>query len=284
MKLQIENIKNAPQWEKEERSASLESLTFLSGGSQMYGTVLIPGGKKDQTYPCVVLLHGFPGFAATFDIAQSLRRTGIVVISFFYRGSWGSQGKYTFSGAVDDAVCVAEWAHREDIAAQYHIDRNNIFFVGHSMGGFVSINATRRLPWIRGTAVMSPYDLPYWPQHQEIEPMKQVVDENLYALHIESPAAIYQNIDYCCQNGYGIFQAYEDLKDRNLYFIGASQDDVAPAAKMIEPLWNQLQQHTTEALQAYDTLNTNHAYDDKRVTVSELFAKWIEDVLDKTAE
>lgn len=284
MKLQIENIKNDPQWEKEERSASLESLTFLSGGSQMYGTVLIPGGKKDQTYPCVVLLHGFPGFAATFDIAQSLRRTGIVVISFFYRGSWGSQGKYTFSGAVDDAVCVAEWAHREDIAAQYHIDRNNIFFVGHSMGGFVSINATRRLPWIRGTAVMSPYDLPYWPQHQEIEPMKQVVDENLYALHIESPAAIYQNIDYCCQNGYGIFQAYEDLKDRNLYFIGASQDDVAPAAKMIEPLWNQLQQHTTEALQAYDTLNTNHAYDDKRVTVSELFAKWIEDVLDKTAE
>ena len=83
MKLQIENIKNDPQWEKEERSASLESMTFLSGGSQMYGTVLIPGGKKNQTYPCVVLLHGFPGFAATFDIAQSLRRTGIVVISFF---------------------------------------------------------------------------------------------------------------------------------------------------------------------------------------------------------
>ena len=284
MKLQIENIKNDPQWEKEERSASLESMTFLSGGSQMYGTVLIPGGKKNQTYPCVVLLHGFPGFAATFDIAQSLRRTGIVVISFFYRGSWGSQGNYTFSGAGDDAVCVAEWAHREDIAAQYHIDRNNMFFVGHSMGGFVSINATRRLPWIRGTAVMSPYDLPYWPLHQETEPMKQVIDENLYALHIESSAAIYQNIDYCCQKSYGIFQAYEDLKDRNLYFIGASQDDVAPAAKMIEPLWNQLQQHTTDALQAYDTLNTNHAYDDKRLIVSELFAKWIEKVLNKTDE
>ncbi len=284
MKLHIENIKNDPQWETEERSASLESLTFLSGGSQMYGTVLIPAGKKDQTYPCVVLLHGFPGFAATFDIAQSLRRTGVVVISFFYRGSWGSQGNYTFSGAVDDAVCVAEWAHQEDIAAQYHIDRNNIFFVGHSMGGFVSINATRRLPWIRGTAVMSPYDLPYWPLHQHIEPMKQVIDENLYALHIESPAAIYQNIDYCCQQGYGIFQAYEDLKDRNLYFIGASQDDVAPAAKMIEPLWNQLQQHATDALQTYDTLNTNHAYDDKRLTVSELFAKWIENVLNKTDE
>lgn len=284
MKLQIGNIRKDPAWEGEERSASLESMIFSNGGSQMYGTVLIPAGKKDQTYPCVVLLHGFPGFAATFDIAQSLRRTGIVVISFFYRGSWGSQGNYTFSGAVDDTVCVAEWAHREETAAKYHIDRDNIFFVGHSMGGFVSINATRRLPWIRGTAVMSPYDLVYWPLHQDTEPMKQVIDENLYALHIESPAAIYQNIAYCCQEGYGIFQAYEDLKDRNLYFIGATQDDVAPVAKMIEPLWNQLQQHTTNALQAYDILNTNHAYDDKRVTVSELFAKWIEKVLTKTAE
>lgn len=243
MKLQIGNIRKDPAWEGEERSASLESMIFSNGGSQMYGTVLIPAGKKDQTYPCVILLHGFPGFAATFDIAQSLRRTGVVVISFFYRGSWGSQGQYTFSGAVDDAVCVAEWAHREEVAAQYHIDRNNIFFVGHSMGGFVSINATRRLPWIRGTAVMSPYDLPYGPLHQESETMKQVIDENLYALHIESPAA-----------------------------------------KMIEPLWNQLQQHTTNALQVYDILNTNHAYDDKRVTVSELFAKWIEKVLTKTAE
>lgn len=284
MKLHIENINKDPQWEQEERSATIESLVFSNHGSQMYGTALIPGGKQDQVYPCVVLLHGFPGFAATFDIAQSLRRAGMVVISFFYRGSWGSQGNYTFSGAVDDAVCVAEWAHRDDVAAKYHIDKDAIFFVGHSMGGFVSINATRRLPWIRGTAVMSPYDLPYWPLHQEIEPMKQVIDENLYALHIESPKAIQQNINYCCQHQYGIFQAYEDLKDRNLYFIGATQDDVAPADKMIEPLWNQLQHHQTTALQTYDTLNTGHSYDDKRLTVSEMFATWIEKVLTKPIE
>lgn len=284
MKLCIDHIKQDPSCDGEERRASLESLVISNEGCQMYGTALIPGGKQQQTYPCVILLHGFPGFAATFDIAQSLRRAGVVVISFFYRGSWGSQGNYTFSGAVDDAVCVAEWIHREEIAAQYHIDRENVFLIGHSMGGFVAMNATRRLPWIRGTAVMSPYDLPYWPLHQELEPMKQVIDENLYALHIESLAAIYQNIEYCCQAGYGIFQAYEEVKDRNLYFIGASLDDVAPAQKMIEPLWNQLQQHPTDALQSYDTLDTNHAYDDKRITVSEMFAAWIEKVLAKTAQ
>lgn len=92
---------------KQERPASLESLVFSIDGYQVYGTALIPSGEKEQVYPCVILCHGFPGFASTFDIAQNLRRTGLVVISFSYRGNWGSQGNYTFSGAIDDAVRVA---------------------------------------------------------------------------------------------------------------------------------------------------------------------------------
>lgn len=205
---------------KQERPASLESLVFSIDGYQVYGTALIPGGEKEQVYPCVILCHGFPGFASTFDIAQNLRRTGLVVISFSYRGNWGSQGNYTFSGAIDDAVRVAEWAHDEKNAVRYHIDRNNIFFVGHSMGGFVSINATRRLPWVRGTAVMSPYDLPYWPQHGLAAPMRELIDSSLYVLHVESPEALYEDVEHCCRQKYGIWQAFEDIKDRNLYLSG----------------------------------------------------------------
>lgn len=67
---------------KQERPASLESLVFSIDGYQVYGTALIPSGEKEQVYPCVILCHGFPGFASTFDIAQNLRRTGLVVIIF----------------------------------------------------------------------------------------------------------------------------------------------------------------------------------------------------------
>ena len=134
MILKIDNVAKDSLDDNEARGATLESLVFSSGGYQVYGTALIPGGEKEQVYPCVILCHGFPGFASTFDIAQNLRRTGLVVISFSYRGNWGSQGNYTFSGAIDDAVHVAQWAHDEKNAVRYHIDRNNIFFVGHSMG------------------------------------------------------------------------------------------------------------------------------------------------------
>ena len=260
----------------------MSSGTAVVAGITDFFQSWLPGiwyGPDSWRNPCVIICHGFPGFASTFDIAQNLRRTGLVVISFSYRGSWGSQGNYTFSGAIDDAVCVAEWVHDEKNAAQYHIDRNNIFFIGHSMGGFVSINVTRRIPWLKGTAVMSPYDLPYWPAHGLDAAMHELIDSSLYVLHVESPEAIYRDVEYCCQQGYGIFQAFEDIKDRNLYFIGASQDDVAPAKTMIEPLWNQLSQHQTTAVQDYDTLPTEHAYNDVRLTVSRMFAQWIDKVL-----
>lgn len=279
MVLAIDNIEKDPQWSNDERLASLESLIWSNQGYQMYGTALVPGGAADAKYPCAIICHGFPGFASMFDIAQNLRRTGLVTIDFSYRGNWGSQGNYTFSGLIDDVVCVAEWAHSEEAAAQYHIDRDNIFLIGHSMGGFSSINATRRLPWIKGTAVMSPYDLPYWPEHGLDDDMRALVDSALYCLHIESPEALYADIDYCVKQGYGISHAFEDLKDRNLYFIGADKDDVAPAETMIEPLWQKLQLHQTTAIQDYDHLVTEHAYNGQRLTVSRMFAAWIDKVL-----
>ncbi len=79
--------------------------------------------------------------------------------------------------------------------------------------------------------------------------------------------------------GYGIAQAYDDLKDRNLYFVGATRDTIAPAELMIEPLWQQLASHQTAANQQYDMVETSHGFDEKRLTVSRLFGQWIADVL-----
>ena len=59
-----------------------------------------------------------------------------------------------------------------------------------------------------------------------------------------------------------------------------SDDDVAPAKTMIEPLWAQLENHETAAIQNYDTLPTEHAYDNVRLTTSRMIAQWIDKVLE----
>ena len=60
MALQIENIEKDPLCCPQERPASLESLTFSSHGCQVYGTALIPGGARDQTYPVSLSAMAFP--------------------------------------------------------------------------------------------------------------------------------------------------------------------------------------------------------------------------------
>ncbi|MFZ5746313.1 MAG: alpha/beta hydrolase family protein [Pseudomonadota bacterium] len=42
--------------------------------------------------PMVLLLHGLPGSEHNFDLAQAIRRIGRNVLTFTYRGAWGSQG------------------------------------------------------------------------------------------------------------------------------------------------------------------------------------------------
>ena len=72
-----------------------------------------------------------------------------------HRGAWGSEGNYLFTNLKDDLIAVAKWAHNPAIAEQYDIDVDNIFFVGHSMGGMTVLNAAKELPFIKGVAALA---------------------------------------------------------------------------------------------------------------------------------
>ena len=73
--------------------ASGEALQIPSGGRLMNAMVYVPAGKGP--HPVVVLLHGFPGNEQNLDLAQAIRRAGWAVVTFHYRGSWGSEGSFT---------------------------------------------------------------------------------------------------------------------------------------------------------------------------------------------
>lgn len=258
---------------------TIEALDILSNQSHIYGTILTPGGKKGVKHPCAVLLHGYPGHTSTFDIAQALRRAGVVAVSLFYRGCWGSEGMYTLSGLIDDAVAAATWMRNEKTAEQYAVDRNAIFFIGHSMGGFAAINATRRLSWIRGTALLAPYDFSALMQQGHDEAVKELLASGANVLRVQRVDDLYDDAKQCYNAGYGFTHAYDDLKDRNVYFIGAARDDIAPVQVMIEPLWEQLKRHHSPAVQQYDVLDADHGFDEARLTVSAGLVRWMQKVL-----
>lgn len=261
---------------------ALDELDIISGQSHLYGTVLTPGGPKGDKHPCAILLHGYPGHTSTFDIAQALRRAGAVAVSLFYRGSWGSEGMYTLSGLIEDAAAAAAWVRAEETAEKYAVDRDAVFFIGHSMGGFAAINAARRLSWIRGTALLAPYDFSAWMQRGNDDAVKELLASGAKVLHVQSADALYEDAKRCQQAGYGFAHAYEEMKDRHLYFIGASRDDIAPVQVMIQPLWNRLKRHASLAVQQYDLLDADHGFNEARLTVSVRLVRWMQAVLTHT--
>ncbi|HEX8904287.1 MAG TPA: hypothetical protein VF771_05555, partial [Longimicrobiaceae bacterium] len=63
---------------------SLEELSFTSQGQRLNGLMYVARGRGP--HPTVILLHGYPGNERNLDLAQALRRAGMNVLFFDYRG------------------------------------------------------------------------------------------------------------------------------------------------------------------------------------------------------
>ena len=142
------------KWDMTSPAGSTE-LFIPSGNSQIAGLIYNANGL--QKHPTLLLLHGYPGNERNLDIAQVVRSRGWNVIYFDYRGSWGSQGKFSFKNCVEDVVNVVSFCNKYQDSLK--IDTSNIVLFGHSMGGWVCLKALQELPTIKKGFVLSTWDI-----------------------------------------------------------------------------------------------------------------------------
>jgi pimeloyl-ACP methyl ester carboxylesterase len=118
------------QWSTSSPAGFME-LQLPSAGSLLQGFMYKANGV--QPHPTLLLLHGYPGNERNLDLAQAARFHGWNVIYFNYRGSWGSQGEFSFRHCVEDVKNVV--AYLKANAAKFQVDITRIALFGHSMGG-----------------------------------------------------------------------------------------------------------------------------------------------------
>ena len=116
---------------------SMDELAFESGGARVNGFIYLAQGKGP--HPTVVLLHGYPGNERNLDLAQAMRRAGMNVLYFNYRGAWGSGGEFTFANAQEDVATALRWLRSPELVSRYRIDPSRIALVGHSMGAWLAL-------------------------------------------------------------------------------------------------------------------------------------------------
>lgn len=263
-------------------AADYDSLDIISEGCHLYGQILRPDGTYQVPRPCVILLHGFPGTARNDDLAQALRRVGCVVIVPHLRGAWGSEGNYLISHCVEDTIHLAEYAKSQSFCEKMNVDPKSIFLCGHSMGGNSALHAARRLPWLKGVVLMTPYDPTRYLLTGREHLLRELTEEG-GILHSDGPEALYEDVvrhkeEFCFVN------AYDDLKDQNLCFIVGSKDPVAPEEEMVTPLWSRLQAYKTQAVQRLTVFPTSHGMCDVRMALAECVGTFLSDVLQTIPE
>ena len=112
-------------------------LALESHGSRLIASMFLANGAGP--HPTVLLLHGLPGFEKNLDLGQSLRRAGFNVLFFHYRGSWGSQGSFSFANVVADVQSALDFLRKPASRSEYRVDADRLVLFGHSMGGFAAL-------------------------------------------------------------------------------------------------------------------------------------------------
>jgi pimeloyl-ACP methyl ester carboxylesterase len=248
--------------------AGANELFIPASGVRIAGYFYRAAGA--QKHPTLLLLHGFPGNERNLDLAQIVRARGWNVLYFNYRGSWASEGKFSFANCVEDVGSVISFCNKNQQSLK--IDTTNIVLFGHSMGGWVCIKSLAEYPQIKKGFALSTWDIP--------AEFKNIKSESQLSSFVNDP-----------RNGLKYFVLNVKAEDlfRPVMQHTAFYDLTNEAASLAHKSLVMLDEHhrneqIAEAIKKrnttyfhYDVWNTDHPFTNKRVSLAKELLKFLND-------
>lgn len=277
MKIYPEYVAKDRVMQPGQEGSAVDALDFVWKGSRILGQIYVPVHTPGEKHPLAITLHGFPGYTNNQDLDHALRRTGFVTVHPFAPGAWGSEGYYTFDGLVECAMALLDYCKSDEFAEKYHICRDNIFFVGHSMGGMTSINVLRRRDDVKAGVFLAPFDVAqfYYEGHTPDE-LRPLFEEGVI---LRTPG---NYMDFLLQNGADtakdllFIDAAEGIKEKNFLFVGGELDPLAPPATMCAPLYEKAKALSSgKAKQEYVLIHSDHGFNDQRIYLAQTVADYL---------
>ncbi len=254
---------------------SVEELTIVSNGARMSGFLYLADGLGP--HPTVVLLHGFPGNEKNLDIAQAVRRTGFNVLFFHYRGAWGSEGDYRLGHLVEDVTAALDFLRQN--ATRYRINTRSISLLGHSMGGFAALATAAQDPGLVCAGAIAPVNLGLWAEGIRVgEPeVLQKLDyaDGLFMLHNFDGAQMRKDLLSLPATSIDTRYFGQGLHGKSVLLIAGNEDNVVPAASMVNPTAAAYARDASIKLRHYN-ISGDHSFSWSRIALTELVIDWLQ--------
>ncbi|RDI39175.1 alpha/beta hydrolase family protein [Falsibacillus pallidus] len=265
---------------KSEFPLSLNLLAIPSGEDKIVGRMYVAEGEGPHA--TMLLLHGFPGVMMNQDTAAELQKNGFNIMIINYRGSWGSQGSFSFSTSLEDVHATLRYIKQKEVARKNRIDVNRIALAGHSFGGFLSLIAAVSEPTIQAVAALSSANFSLFAEMLAQDPdleeqFSQMLNDSCFFLNGASVDGIMEEI-LLNKKEWNTFLAAPQLVDRKLLVTAAQYDLQLPKQSFFDPLIHSLKQAGANNLQC-EVLETDHNYIDKRKELADILLMWLKRVL-----
>jgi len=247
--------------------AAMEVVHIPSGKVAINGVVYVAAGAGP--HPTVVLCHGLPGNEKSLDLAQAMRRAGWTVITFNYRGSWGSAGDYRFAQNLEDADAVLAFARDPANAAKLRIDPKRLVIMGHSMGGWVTALTAAHDKQLLGAAMISAGNMGWLGKLPRDQAVKALRSNGMEALGGTTPELMADEI-IANTDRFDFVKAAPQLTGTNL-FVLTSDDGLAPMSNAL----------STAIAKAGGTgvktmhVATDHSWSDARIRLQAEILRWL---------
>lgn len=252
-------------------------IAFDTNGARAFGILMLAQGAGP--HPTALLLHGIPGNERNFDLAHTLRRANWNVALFHYRGSWGSQGVYSFEHVLEDTRAALTFLRTPDARSKYRIDSERIVLIGHSLGAFAALTTAASDKQIRAIASLALYDLGSVAQSaldsaESSNATARFLDESAARLHGTTGANLLGEILGNGEN-FSLTPHAGELADRSLLFVDASRDEIAPPSLHHAPLAQALGAAGARNLTQV-TIDSDHAFCDRRIELAKTVVAWLQ--------
>lgn len=258
----------------EKSPASMAPIYFMSGESKVLGTFFSAAGEG--LHPTILLLGGFPGNEVNFDIAHMLRRQSFNVLSFYARGSWGSDGEYSWKNLVDDGAAAIKFLQSSYAKENLFVDSGNISLVGHSMGGFSALYNSTRFDEIKNVCGIAPFNAGMFGQflagnyHVKLYAIQQMQPAMEFVKCASAESLLNELVDN--QKDWNLVNHLEKLAAKKILVISAKYDSIAPLELHHIPLEAKLKNINSNS--EFVILETGHSFSDKRIQLMRFISDW----------